>query len=115
MNKRSLGLSGEARAADYLKSKGYVILKQNYRFGRNEIDIICEKRGVVVFVEVKARTGNKFGTPIEAVTSDKANKIIKVARNYLFSRNLLDKCKVRFDIIEIRGTTLNHTEDAFRK
>ncbi|MDI6839935.1 MAG: YraN family protein [bacterium] len=121
MNRRNFGIAGETMAVDYLKNRGYVILERNYRFGKNEVDIICEKMGVVVFVEVKIRSSNEFGTHIEAVNPDKANKIIKVARQYLYSRGLLGRCETRFDIIGIskgscgQGDKIEHIENAFRE
>ena len=109
-----LGTEGESQAAEYLKKQGYIILEQNYRAGRNEVDIICEKKGIVVFVEVKTRTTDNFGEPVEAVDSTKTRKIIKVAQSYLHNRDLWDKCKVRFDVIGINKDGINHIEDAFR-
>lgn len=114
MNSHRLGVEGELKAIDYLKSNGYVILEKNYRALGNEVDIICEKKGIVVFVEVKMRNEGKFGTPMESVTLDKTGKIIKTARYYLQSRNLLDKCEIRFDVIGVQGNKLEHIEDAFR-
>ncbi|MCK4306771.1 YraN family protein [candidate division WOR-3 bacterium] len=114
MNKHKVGASGEACAESYLKNNGYVILAKNYRFKRNEIDIICEKKGVVVFVEVKKRWGDKFGSPIEAVTPEKTKNIMFVAQQYLSNRELLEKCEARFDVIGLEGDKLTHIEDAFR-
>ena len=114
MNKYKVGASGETSATNYLKDKGYVILARNYRFERNEIDIICEKKGTIVFVEVKKRSGDKFGSPIEAVTLEKTKKIMFVAQQYLISRELLDKCKARFDVIGITKDKFTHIEGAFR-
>jgi len=116
MNKHKIGASGESRAISYLKNKGYVVLEKNYRPPsiRSEVDIICEKKGVVVFVEVKKRYGDKFGTPIDAVNLEKTKKIMNVAQRYLNARGLSEKCEARFDIIGIEGDKLTHIEDAFR-
>lgn len=114
MNKYRIGSFGESQAINYLKKSGYVILEKNYRSNRNEIDIICEKRGVVVFVEVKKRLGNEYGTPIEAIGPDKVKKIMRVAEAYLCERGLLGKCNMRFDVIGIQGDKLEHIEDVFR-
>ena len=115
MNKRSLGAHGENQAVSYLKNSGYVVLERNYRSGRNEVDIICEKEGVVVFVEVKKRSGNRFGNPIEAVDREKTRKIMRVAQRYLYRRGLLGKCGARFDVVGILGNKIEHIEDAFRE
>ncbi len=114
MNRYEIGVSGETSATNYLKNNGYVILARNYRFERNEIDIICEKKGTIVFVEVKKRSGDKFGSPIEAITLEKTKKITFVAQQYLISRELLDKCNARFDVIGITKDKFTHIEDAFR-
>ena len=117
MNKCELGADGETQAITYLKKRGYVIIERNYRFGyghgKNEIDIICEKGGVVVFVEVKKRLSNSFGTPLEAIDSNKIKSIAKVAEQYLSMRGLLDKCQARFDVIGIQEGRLEHIENAF--
>jgi len=52
-----LGKKGEDLAADYLRKKGYRILKRNWRSGRNEVDIIADNNEYIVFVEVKTRSG----------------------------------------------------------
>jgi putative endonuclease len=115
VNKRSLGSHGENQAVSYLKNLDYVILERNYRVGRNEVDIICEKEGFVVFVEVKKRSGNQFGNPIEAVDREKTRKIIRVAQRYLYRRGLLGECRSRFDVIGILGNRIEHVQDAFRE
>ncbi len=58
---------GENAAAEFLKKKGYVILERNFRKGYGEIDIIAVKKGTLVFVEVKTRSSDKFGTPLDAI------------------------------------------------
>lgn len=111
----NVGTAGENLAINYLQNKGYVILEKNYRFGHNEIDIICEKKGVVVFVEVKTRTTDEFGAPIETIDRSKVNKITDTAEAYLCKRNLFGKCKSRFDVIGITKDNIEHIEDAFRE
>jgi putative endonuclease len=113
MNKSRIGTYGEEQAISYLKNCGYVILEKKYRSGRNEIDIICEKGGVVVFVEVKKRWNEEFGTPLDAIDSNKIEKVTKTAQEYLYARGLLEKCKIRFDVIGIQDNKLEHIENAF--
>ena len=106
------GTGGEILAVNFLKKKKYKILETNFSNHVGEIDIIAEKDGVIVFVEVKRRQTLQYGRPIEAVDTRKQNKIRKVAEIYLMLKNktLAD---VRFDVIEILGDEINHVENAF--
>lgn len=112
MNTKVLGVQGEALAKDYLLSKKYTILFQNYKTKIGEIDIIAKQNDVIVFVEVKDRKTKRFGMPREAITPHKQNKIRTVATQYLMSKHLMN-AKVRFDCVEILGNTITHIENAF--
>lgn len=115
MNKnKDLGQEGEQIAAEYLRRKGYTILKRNYRFGRREIDIIASKRGFLVFVEVKMRSNVRYGMPEEAVDERKAEMIRYVAEQYLSRHHWPGP--IRFDIIAIlkrNSVEIEHFRDAF--
>lgn len=106
------GTGGEILAVNFLKKKKYKILETNFSNHVGEIDIIAEKDGVIVFVEVKRRQTLQFGRPIEAVDTRKQNKIRKVAEIYLMLKNK-SLADVRFDVIEILGDEINHVENAF--
>lgn len=110
------GRSGEQAAADYLKKLGHTILEKNYRSGRIEIDLISLKDGILVFTEVKTRTGTGFGMPEEAVNTKKRHSILKAAEQYIFDHNCTED--IRFDILALRqqkdGTyEITLFEDAF--
>lgn len=110
---KDLGFKGEKLAREFLKSKGYKIIERNYRNGRNEIDIIANKDDLMIFVEVKARSGNAFGEPEDAVDHRKSEKIIDAAENYIFDKNWHGD--IRFDIISIKlgeDVEILHLEDA---
>jgi len=111
----SIGRLGEERAAEYLQSKGYILLETNYRFKRNEVDLIMKRDNVLVFVEVKSKTSVSYGFPEEAVDSKKAARIIETAEHYVFEQNW--QGLLRFDIVAIvnkRGSVdIKHFEDAF--
>jgi len=77
--------------------------------------LYAKKRGTVVFVEVKKRLIDKYGTPLEAITPEKTKEIARVAEHYLYERGLLDKCDVRFDVIGIQRNKIEHIEDAFKE
>ncbi len=80
-----LGLNVEEAAADHLRQLGYRIIDRNYKTRYGEIDIIAKIGAEWVFVEVKGRNSTKFGTPIEALTPAKLNRIENVALGYLAS------------------------------
>jgi putative endonuclease len=109
------GIEGEDKAANYLLREGYTILERNWKSGRKELDIVAEKDGTLVVVEVKARKSNKYGNPEEAVTPTKIRNTVLAADAYIrFNRIDLP---VRFDIISVlssNGDVINHIEDAFR-
>jgi putative endonuclease len=100
MNKKALGDFGEEVAADRLSVKGYRILERNWRTSAGEIDIIAEQNDVIVFVEVKTRTSDLYGTPQDAITQNKRRRIIKSSLAYLTEMDLLDR-DWRVDMVAI--------------
>ena len=96
-----LGTQGENLACRFLKKNGYKVLYRNFK-GRTggEIDIICRDRDTLVFVEVKTRTREDFGRPVEAVNREKQNSIARGALAWL---RLLDDPDIlfRFDVVEV--------------
>ncbi len=116
-NNKYIGQTGETIAARYLKKNGYDIIEQNYRQKFGEIDIIASKAKQLIFVEVKTRTGKKFGSPDEAVTVKKQQQIIKVAMFYLAANDITDT-QIRFDVIAVslsktKEPVINHIEHGF--
>jgi len=116
IDRRRQGIIGEDLAARYLERIGLRIIERNYRFEGGEIDIIAEEGEEVVFVEVKSRRSNAFGTPEDAVTEEKQEHVHAVADGYLFERQL-DDHPCRFDVVavEFRNGTVDirHMRDAF--
>ncbi len=114
--RKKRGNWGEEITLDYLKSQGYHLLAQNYRFERGEIDLILDNGGVVVFAEVKTRRSKKYGAPEHSVTSKKQNQIRKVAAGFLHERGLWDR-PCRFDVIAVtltdEGPSIIHYRHAF--
>ena len=106
------GVDGEQKAVDYLISKNYKILHRNWRTKRGEIDIIATDNEYTVFIEVKTRAGNEYGTPSEAVDRKKQEKYFKVAQYYLQREKKIDT-PCRFDVVEIEKGEINHIFDAF--
>lgn len=100
MDKSVTGKAGEELAAKFLKKNGYGILKRNYRSVFGEIDIIAEKDGFLVFVEVKTRLSLRYGAPKTAVTEHKKKQISKTAQEFI-NRNRLQNHMARFDVVSI--------------
>lgn len=106
----NFGKAGERQAAKHLQKSGYKILATNYRSRFGEIDIIAEKEGVLVFVEVKARSGARYGKGYESVRPDKQAKLIKTAQAYMMEKG---EMPARFDVISIDDGEISHIENAF--
>ena len=94
------GKAAEKAAADFLKAQGYKILERNYKNKFGEIDIIAQQKGVICFLEVKARHSLSLGTPQEAVSLSKQRQISRVAVSYLKSKHLLER-PARFDVLAL--------------
>ena len=110
--KKLLGRVGEAKAVEFLKKQGYLVLEKNYKTRLGEIDIIVKKDDTIVFVEVKTRSSDSCGSPSEAVGYEKQRKYAKVAEEYLLKHKIFDQ-SCRFDVIEIINEDINHIIDAF--
>ena len=104
--RQQFGKESESLAVRYLKKNGYKILEQNYRNKLGEIDIIAKEKGVLVFVEVKARKTLFYGSPKWAVTPKKQRKISMVALYYLKSTKQTH-VKARFDVVALSLTKDN--------
>ena len=109
------GKAGEEIAVGYLRSKGYTILETNWRWGKNEIDIIAEEKDFLVIVEVKTRHSTDFGEPETFVTMQKQKLLIRAANSYINRHSV--KKETRFDIVSIvlkgKNPEINHIPDAF--
>jgi len=88
MKRREIGILGEKLARDFLKRKGYRILETNFRCQYGEVDIIARKKDYLVFIEVRTKTNNDFGTPEESVTHAKKEKIVACALSYLGTQQI---------------------------
>ncbi len=100
---RNLGQQAEQVACDYLQQKGLQLITQNYHCRRGEIDLIMRDTDTLVFVEVRARRNDRFGSALESITADKQSRIIATAQLYLQQNQLQQNC--RFDVIAVRIQT----------
>ncbi|MBF0523069.1 MAG: YraN family protein [Candidatus Omnitrophica bacterium] len=99
--KQQTGRIGEDAAEAALKRDGYKILAKNFRCPFGEVDIIARDKKAICFIEVKARRSDHCGSPAEAVSRAKQEKIIKTAFFYL-NKYKLDNYEVRFDVVSVR-------------
>ena len=102
----ALGREGERKVAEYLRQKGYIIVKTNFRDRFGEIDIIAENNNELVFVEVKTRTENSLVSGLEAVDTHKQQRLYKTAMSFL--QRINGEYEPRFDVAEV---TVVHKED----
>lgn len=115
--RRETGQKGEAVAARYYQQRGYLLLNHNYRTRMGELDLVLYKDGMVVFAEVKTRTGQYLAAPAEAVDLRKQRRLILAAQTYLQNSPYAD-APVRFDVVEVtpagRGWQVHCIFDAFQ-
>ena len=105
-----LGKYGEQLALQYLKSKGYLLVEQNFRCRLGEFDLILRDKGVLVFVEVKTRQSTAYGAPFEAVGWIKQKRMVRLAQLYLKLRMRSLSVLSRFDIIAINVDEPGHEQ-----
>ncbi|NPV25902.1 MAG: YraN family protein [Firmicutes bacterium] len=101
MSKRLVGQMGEEAALSYLLKNGYRLLARNFRCRLGEIDLITADGEHIVFVEVRARTSNLFGSPLESVTDRKQVRVRRVAEYFILRRGLAYH-QVRFDVVSVQ-------------
>ena len=120
MNIGKTGSEGEKRVAEFLRRRGFSIIKRNYLCRYGEIDIISENEEFLLFVEVKTRKANSMVSGAQAVDAFKQRRILLTANDYI-AKTETEK-QPRFDIAEVTvynkedgnlGYRLNYIENAF--
>lgn len=101
MNYAEVGRRGEELARALLKKRGYRVLDTNVRGHFGEIDIVARKGDCHVFVEVRTRTGDGFGTPEESITRHKRDKMVTCALDYVAKHEALHDTSWRIDVVAI--------------
>jgi len=123
--RRRLGDKGEAAVAEWYTARGYEVVARNWRCADGELDLVLSgrssahpDRGVVVFCEVKTRSGSAFGAPLEAVTPAKQRRLRRLAGRWLAEAKPpgLSAEHVRVDVAAVRpgpgGFVIDVVEDA---
>ena len=113
MNKRSVGTEYEKIAGAFLEKHGYEILEYNFRCRLGEIDIITKEQEYLVFVEVKYRSSDETGNPLEAVNRKKQQTISRVANYYCLTHGKGETTPCRFDVVGIKGEQIKLIRNAF--
>ncbi|WP_024876183.1 YraN family protein [Saccharomonospora piscinae] len=96
----ALGRRGEDLAGAYLRRQGLIVLERNWRCREGELDVLATDGRTLIVCEVKTRSGRGYGSPAEAVTRDKRNRIRGLALRWLAARRVA-WCPMRFDVIAI--------------
>ena len=108
------GSQGEAQARSLLEAKGYRFVGSNYYCRWGEIDLIMLDQGTLVFVEVRLRRSERFGTPLESITRTKQRRLIQSAKDYLLHHPHAGP--LRFDVVGLLmsagQTQAQHLENA---
>ncbi|HHU78691.1 MAG: YraN family protein [Caldicoprobacterales bacterium] len=116
--RQELGKWGEEQGCSYLSSRGWEILRRNYRSALGEVDIIASQGDQLIFVEVKTRRSTAYGYPAESVNYKKRLKYEQLALYFLKETGRIDS-SCRFDVLEVivnRDNTfcINHIVNAFQ-
>jgi putative endonuclease len=102
--KITLGQRGEELAGEKLAALGYALVARNYRCAHGEIDLIAQQGETWVFVEVRTRRGQQFGSPEESITARKQAHLIAAAQHYLQEHHLPDE-NWRIDVVAVELTS----------
>ena len=111
--RRALGARGEEIAAAWYEARGYEVVTRNWRCREGEIDLIVRSAGTYVFCEVKTRTTDAFGAPVEAVTRTKQMRVRRLAARWLEEEAPVRPREIRFDVASVLGGTIEVVEGAF--
>jgi len=115
---RTIGKQTEALACDYLQAQGLRLLERNFLVPQGEIDLIMEDRQSLIFVEVRFRRNNHFGSGAETVTQSKQRKLLTAAASYLQRNPQQAERPARFDVVsmvmENSRYSINWIKNAFQ-
>ena len=115
--RQALGELGERIAERWLRRQGWRVVHRRFRNGHRDIDLVMEREGVVAFVDVNARRGDRFGDPVEAVNWRKQKELGRSARVWI-DRHGRPLEAYRFDVVgvlvEPTRVRVRHVADAFR-
>jgi putative endonuclease len=106
------GETAERRAARYYRLRGYRIVGRNVRAGGNELDLIVRRGRRLVFCEVKEKTGDGYGDPLEMVDAEKRRRLRNAATAWLAAHPDTSRLDVAFEVVAVRGGRVSRVADA---
>ena len=112
-NTSAAGRAAERRALWHYRLRGYRVLGTNVWIGGNELDLILRRGRRLVFCEVKAKAGARYGDPFEMVTEEKQRRLRRAAEAWLVANPDLAELDPRFDVVAFRGERIERLEQAF--
>jgi putative endonuclease len=89
------------------------VLATNVWVAGNELDVVARRGGTIVFCEVKSKTGDAFGDPLEMVDAEKTRRVRRAAEAWLARHPEASRLRVRFDVIVVRDGRLEVVRQAF--
>jgi len=111
--RRALGQRGEDAVAAWYESQGYEIVVRNWRCREGELDLVVRDGRTFVFCEVKTRTTDAFGAPVEAITRTKQMRLRRLAAKWLEDDAPLRPTDIRFDVASVLAGEIEVLEGAF--
>lgn len=115
MTKSKTGKFGEQLAVKFLQDRGYEIIARNYYCRHGEIDIIAQREGEMIFVEVKTRSNAKFGFPEDSFSKRKRGKILRAVERFLVEKRIESDYRIDLICVEInkneRKAKIKHFKD----
>jgi putative endonuclease len=102
-DRRQIGASAEARAAQLLGAAGLQLVQRNYRCRMGELDLIARQGDLLIVAEVRLRSSERYGGAAASITRAKRQRIVRTTRHLLARYPSLQKCSVRFDALLVAG------------
>jgi putative endonuclease len=110
--RRALGARGEEAVAAWYRDRGYEIVVRNWRCREGELDLVVRAGRAFVFCEVKTRTSDRFGAPVEAVNRAKQDRLRRLAARWIDEAPIRPR-EIRFDVASVMGDRIEVLEGAF--
>lgn len=111
--RRALGIAGEDAAAAWYEAAGYEVVGRNWRCPLGELDLVLRRGRQVVFCEVKTRSSTAFGTPAEAVTRERQQRLRRAAARWIDEAAGFRPVEIRFDVASVMGGEVEVIAGAF--